>query len=545
MAPPRRRRGRAALIVLGVAIALPAAGWVGLNLLLRDEVLRPRLIAAVEQATGRALTLSGPVGIKLSLVPTVTLQGVALANAPGGSRPQMLTARRVEAELALLPLLRRRLAFERVTLIEPDLLLELDAEGTPNWRFGPPRPAEAAAAPAGRAGAAREDAQSLPLTVAAIAIEGGRLGWRDARAGRSETLDIRRFDLEAEHPDAPMRFAGRFGFHGVTVAAEGGSGPLARLTGTLPGDGAWPLRLALAAPGLQLVAEGSLAQPDVLGGWRLTLEATAEDATRLAPFLGPLPPAQGIDLSLDLADAGPGALPQINRLRLRSTGLATPLAAGLRLGLTSIGVSGPGEPVSLSAALTLNALPLQAEARLPPLPRMMQGAAAPDSPWPLRATLRGEGLEASAEGQWKGGQEGELSLTASAADTASLLAALSLPAPLLTEARLTGRLRRDGRRTSLDELRLTSRQLQAEGEAAWQEGDRPALTARLAAQRVDLDALLRAPPPPPAATGPATTPAAPPPPRPAPAAPQTGPRRVIPALPVDPARCAASTPSWP
>ncbi|EFH10454.1 AsmA family protein, partial [Teichococcus cervicalis] len=149
MAPPRRRRGRAALIVLGVAIALPAAGWVGLNLLLRDEVLRPRLIAAVEQATGRALTLSGPVGIKLSLVPTVTLQGVALANAPGGSRPQMLTARRVEAELALLPLLRRRLAFERVTLIEPDLLLELDAEGTPNWRFGPPRPAEAAAAPAG------------------------------------------------------------------------------------------------------------------------------------------------------------------------------------------------------------------------------------------------------------------------------------------------------------------------------------------------------------------------------------------------------------
>ncbi|MFC7609423.1 AsmA family protein [Teichococcus aestuarii] len=138
MAPPRRRRRRTLLAGAAVLVAVPVLAWGGLNLVLRDSVLRPRVIAAVEQATGRALTLSGPVGIKLSLVPTVTLEGVALANAPGGSRAEMLTASRVEARLALLPLLSRRIAFERLTLIEPDLLLEVDAEGQGNWRLSPP-----------------------------------------------------------------------------------------------------------------------------------------------------------------------------------------------------------------------------------------------------------------------------------------------------------------------------------------------------------------------------------------------------------------------
>ncbi|RKK01937.1 AsmA family protein, partial [Teichococcus wenyumeiae] len=141
--PPRRRRGRRALIALAVVVAVPLAGYATLRVLLRDDVLRPRLIAAVHQATGRDLTLSGPIGLKLSLVPTVTLEGVALSNAPGGSRPQMLTARRVEARLALIPLFSRRVAFEQVTLIEPDLLLERGAQGQGNWVFAPPAPAEA------------------------------------------------------------------------------------------------------------------------------------------------------------------------------------------------------------------------------------------------------------------------------------------------------------------------------------------------------------------------------------------------------------------
>ena len=228
MARARRR----ALLLGGAAllVGVPLLAWGGTRLLLRDEVLRPHLIAAVEQATGRRLTLSGPIRVRLSLVPAVTLEGVALSNAPGGSRPEMLTARRVEAELALLPLLRRRLAFESLTLIEPDLLLEVGADGNGNWRFGAPReqvPVPAGGSPAGGG------AEGPALSLGSVTVEGGRLSWRDARSGIAETLDIPRLALESAAPDAPVRFEGTFGLRGVPLGIEGQSGSLPRLLGAV------------------------------------------------------------------------------------------------------------------------------------------------------------------------------------------------------------------------------------------------------------------------------------------------------------------------
>ena len=133
--PTGRRWLRWALIAFAVLVLLPAAGLAVFLATFDAESLKPRIQAAVEAKTGRALTLGGPIGVKLALVPTLTLQDVALANAPGGSRPQMLTVRRAEVELALLPLLSRGVELRRLVLQEPDLLLETDAAGRPNWKF--------------------------------------------------------------------------------------------------------------------------------------------------------------------------------------------------------------------------------------------------------------------------------------------------------------------------------------------------------------------------------------------------------------------------
>ena len=98
-APTRRRRWP--WILAAVAVALPVAGFVGLRALVNPDALRPRLVAAVEEATGRRFTV-GEIGLALSLRPTVALTDIALANAEGGSRPAMLTAKRVEVQVALL-----------------------------------------------------------------------------------------------------------------------------------------------------------------------------------------------------------------------------------------------------------------------------------------------------------------------------------------------------------------------------------------------------------------------------------------------------------
>jgi len=127
MTPPTRRR-RWPWILLAIVIALPLAGYLALRSFVDADALRPRLVTAVRDAIGRELSVGG-IGLGLSLRPSVVLADVALANAPGGSRPAMLTARRAKVQVALLPLLSRRIEVLRVELDQPDLLLETDAAG--------------------------------------------------------------------------------------------------------------------------------------------------------------------------------------------------------------------------------------------------------------------------------------------------------------------------------------------------------------------------------------------------------------------------------
>ncbi len=118
----------AAVVVVGLVVGL--IGWT-----LNSDRLKPRLIEAVQRATGRTLTISGATRFTLSFSPTVSMEDVALANPPGFSRPNMVTVARVEVGLALLPLLQHRLEVDHVTLVQPDVLLETNAAGRGNWLF--------------------------------------------------------------------------------------------------------------------------------------------------------------------------------------------------------------------------------------------------------------------------------------------------------------------------------------------------------------------------------------------------------------------------
>src|SRR5574341_2632341 len=79
--------------------------------------------ALVKEKTGRELTIAGNGELRISLSPEIVAEKVAFANAPWGSRKEMARVRRVEVEIALLPLLRGEVRLERLILIEPDLLL--------------------------------------------------------------------------------------------------------------------------------------------------------------------------------------------------------------------------------------------------------------------------------------------------------------------------------------------------------------------------------------------------------------------------------------
>ena len=130
-----------------VAVVAGAVGAIYVVLQTTDLAAYQGLVASkVEEVTGRTLRIGGPVRVALSLHPTVIAEDVQFANAPGGAEPNMVTVARIEVQLALIPLLRRELRLDSVTLVKPRIVLQADIKGRPNWQFaGSPAPGAAAA----------------------------------------------------------------------------------------------------------------------------------------------------------------------------------------------------------------------------------------------------------------------------------------------------------------------------------------------------------------------------------------------------------------
>ena len=85
----------------------------------------------------------------------------------------MVEVKSVTVKPSLAALLTGNLALSEVTLVEPTIVLEIDAAGKPNWDF---TPSIAEARPAGP-----KPDSPRPLSVGRLAIEDGTLIFRDSK----------------------------------------------------------------------------------------------------------------------------------------------------------------------------------------------------------------------------------------------------------------------------------------------------------------------------------------------------------------------------
>jgi len=168
------RLGTALKIIVLVAATLVVGA---IALFKSIDVNRYRAFAAdqVQRATGRQLEIRGRFDLDWSLTPALVAEDVVFANIAGGSRPEMMKVRRVEAEIGLLPLLTGTVEIRRLVLVEPDLLLETDATGRANWPFG-----EGVDDLAGGA----SDTARTALRIGKVRLNKAQIVWRDRRDGR-------------------------------------------------------------------------------------------------------------------------------------------------------------------------------------------------------------------------------------------------------------------------------------------------------------------------------------------------------------------------
>ena len=238
-------------IVVGVVVLLFVALVVVVTLVFDPNDYKDDITAAVQEATGRELTLDGD--LSLSLFPTIRIAvgSATLSNAPGFGDEPMARIGGASLSVNLLPLLSSRVEIREARLEGLTLNLARDQRGRDNWQDLAGGAAPAAEAPAAEAGDG--GAGALDLGVGAIEIADANIVWNDASTGsRWELTD---FGLRAEDFGPGRRFPLSMDFSlagadvAVNVASEmqatlaiaTGEYKLEQLAVTVDGSGAgWP-----------------------------------------------------------------------------------------------------------------------------------------------------------------------------------------------------------------------------------------------------------------------------------------------------------------
>ncbi len=464
--------------VAGVGVA----GVVAAALFVDPNDYKDRLIDAVQDATGRTLTLGGELRLTRSLWPTLTASDISLSNLPGGSRPQMVHVERLEGQLSLLSLLRREIDITTLTLIGPNILFE-QANGAPNWVFTSATPSPAPATPT-------EPGERFQLRVREAHVRDGMVTWK--LPARTKVVGIRVLEFARKTADGPIEMSSTLVYSDNKPFALDVT---AQPTGSVMDP--WQTQLRFSAFDTVATARGTLA---VAGAYDLQVEGTAGSLDKLNALLPEmkLPAVKQAVLSARIGNGTrPGDLPVLGAttLKFASVDLRDRLP-GLVLGATSLTLPKAGGTASVGSAGQYNGTGF----------RLTGGLGVPAHPdgkvsIPIdltAATAKKSGGSVALKGAVAldalqfAGLEASTVMTADA--LADLRPMLGAGLPMLTKVQFEGQVSVPPGTgpVRLRKVDLTTEQGDVTGDGTVELDATPVITGHWGSQRLDLDAMLSA-----------------------------------------------------
>jgi uncharacterized protein involved in outer membrane biogenesis len=291
---------------LGVIFGVIILGLIAASLIILFfydyNKFKPYIAQAAKDATGRELKLEGDLKLQLGFTPALVIENISFQNAPWGSRPEMAQVKRFELEVALFPLISRKIQINRFRLIEPDILLEINKDGASNMAFEmrkeakPPQPKE------------KEEKIDPPgFLIRELLIEKGRLTYRDARSGKTYALILDQFSI-AMDADKPVEMKGKGAYSKAPFDLFAKFGSLEALTGPAK---EWPLNLKVEVAETTLSLDGTVRDLLAARGFQFNLGVKSKDLTKLSPVVGsPIPVKGPLEISAQITDP----VPQVYRI---------------------------------------------------------------------------------------------------------------------------------------------------------------------------------------------------------------------------------------
>jgi uncharacterized protein involved in outer membrane biogenesis len=203
---PRPSMKHKIFTLLSTLITLSLVGALLLLLLADINQYKGLISEKVKELTGRELTIKGDLRLKPSLSPTVTAEQIQFANAPWASTPTLLSARKMELELALFPLLSGEVQIKRMEARDTKLNLQTNQSGQGNWELP----------------GMQESAESHPLQqLERVAFHNLDLNWRNGKTGSSERFRLKRVVADKTHWGAPLHLTLNGALNGEPLQLKG------------------------------------------------------------------------------------------------------------------------------------------------------------------------------------------------------------------------------------------------------------------------------------------------------------------------------------
>lgn len=233
-------------------VLIGAGGFVGLvivALLIAPSFLdlnkyKPQLLGEVKKATGRDLMVDGPISLSVLPAPAVSVTGVKFLNLPGSKNPNMVEIKAVTVKPSVFALLGGNVEVSSVTLVEPKIVLEVNAQGKPNWEFAPSVEEAKPAAP--------KPSSPKPLSLGQLNIENGSIIFSDSKSGLSVVAEKANFSASVGSVDGPYSLVGGATINGAALKVD--------LSVSAKGTNGHAADVALEAPGGKFTFKGTLSE---------------------------------------------------------------------------------------------------------------------------------------------------------------------------------------------------------------------------------------------------------------------------------------------
>lgn len=246
-------------VLFGLAILIGVPGYYFVN---SFDLNKYKSYAAdlVEKELGRKLTINGEASIGISLVPTIIIQDVELANASWATKPEMIKVESLEVKFALTPLFKKQIVIDKVVLIKPEVFLEIAPDGRQNWDFSQPKlgntPVNQAMREVKKAGkAAPATALIAGFAAKNVSVENGLVQYNDLQSKQSFNLVINGINMSAESMDSDLRANFDVVYDNQRIKAQTFLGSINRL---MAGNEEYPVNGNISAYGVEAELAGNI-----------------------------------------------------------------------------------------------------------------------------------------------------------------------------------------------------------------------------------------------------------------------------------------------